>query len=215
MKKKYILLCAAIGALTLVGGLTACKDEPETPAVTAETVCEKLNGFAAKEISSATLNVSVSKGGEELKSQYSLASSDGGYTVSYSYEKINPIAENDGVYTVPADYKTTYTGNMKIVNGAVTSHTGDGSAAEIPTVEKLTASGMKFDTAYFTDFVFDDAKGTVTANVKSSAEFLNQTGFTGTGMKLTLSYGKESITSVKLEYTSANSYQVVASYQFG
>lgn len=155
-----------------------------------KTVYEILDGLAAKKPAGATLGVTTVTGGETLTGSYTFAAAESGYTVTYSYEKLNTVEVSDGGITVPTEAKST-------VSGTTTAET--------------LGLNLSFAQANFTDFT--DSDGSVTAGVSNPAAFMKDREFTCTDMTLSLTYTDSAITAITVSYSTADS-QVTLAYTF-
>lgn len=170
-------------------------------------VYSTLNQLAAKTPQSLALEPSVTADGETLKGEYEVVAEEDGYRVTYSYEKLSLFTEEDGTYPLPEEYKQTVEGEMLVSDGKIVEQNGE--AADL-SIEQITASGVRFSAPCFTDV--EQAEGSFQANVSDPSAFL-QEEFSCTGMTVEVTYG-ETISAMKISYTSQGGAQVVLEYTF-
>ncbi len=165
-------------------------DDPTPDDPTPKTVYEVLNELAKKLPAGVRLTVTTVVDGNTLTGTYEYAAQTDGYTVTYSYEKLNAIEVSDDGIVVPSESKSTVSGEST-------------AATAMPNIE--------FAESYFTDFT--DTQGSVTATVTNIGAFMKDADFEGENMGITLSYTSQAITSLTVTYTTATA-QVTRVYAF-
>ena len=195
--KKFLFVTALIICVLVFFGCTSSKNNYDV-----------INELIKADYSSVKLEVTTTLDGESLKGEYSTTATTGGYKVDYRYEQLNSFAESDGDIVIPDEYKTTYSGSATVVDGKVTSQTGD--ETDIP-LERLTATRLSFSASYFSDVQQRD--GDFFAKVTDVKGFFGQ-AISASNMTVTVKYTAESLNSVTIRYRSGNGAQIIMIYSF-
>ena len=195
--KKFLM----VGAMVLTGTLaiTGCSSVSKT--------YKTLNELARKDYASISLSVTTTLDGETLTGTYTTKAESNGYSVVYSYEKLNTFGVEGDVITVPGEYKTTYSGSFKLVSGERTNQQGDEADFE---TSLLTAAGLNFAADNFAEVESKSDK--LTAKVTNISGFCGKS-LSASDMKIEVEYAKNNLETLKITY-QADGAQVVMNYTF-
>jgi len=207
MKKKSVIILTVtviLAALTLAFAACGKKEENQTQT----DVYTQLNAMLGEAGYPAVLTSKTTENGYVFNGTYTIAESEGTYTVEYSYEKLSTFGISDaGEITLPEDFKTTCTGSLKVRDGKIVEQ--NGAEANL-SPEALTVSGIHLSEASLTDVA--DENGTFSATVTS---LQTVTGITSaaTSATLVITHTDTAVTRLKLTYVTA-SYQTEITYEF-
>lgn len=199
MKRK--ILIGIVSVLCLTVGLCGCSKTK------VKTVYDTLNELKALDYQTVSLSVNATVDGEALTGSYKTTATESGFTVEYTYEQLQTFEEQGGNFVIPESHKTTYNGTMSVVDGKVTSQTGD--SIDLP-VKQLSAENLTFSEAYFSNV--KTSENEFSADVTDAEAFFGQT-VTGS-MTVRITYTKASLTSLVLSYGNASSGEFVLTYRF-
>lgn len=197
--KKFLM----VGAMVLTGTLamTGCSSVSKT--------YKTLNELAQKDYASISLSVTTTLDGETLRGTYTSKAASNGYSVEYSYEKLNSFEVDGDSITVPDEYKTTCSGSLTLVSGEITEQQGDPFVFE---TTLLTASKLYFQAEIFTD-VKTDSKTTFSAKVTSIGSFCGKS-LSVSDMTIEVKYAKKNLETIEITYKADGGAQVVLNYTF-
>ena len=209
MKKSIIALILSFALLTCMTACSGSKKDPEptpggdnTPNVT-ETVYDKLDKFADLKYQQIKLAVVTVTGGIQLSANYTLTENN----VTYSVEQLNMLPSNGDLTGVSPEYKTTYTGYAKIVDGKVTELDGEG--VTLPSYDELKGNFS---------FAESNFKNVTTQGNSFSADVVSPSNFYGStvnvqNMKVIVEYTETAFSKMVITYQTANS-TVTTTYEF-
>ena len=190
MKK---LLLAVVFVFTLFC-LCACHEDDEYT---------QLNKVIATDYAETKIEVQTDAGNGTLNSTITVKKQAGKSTVTYRVEKFTEIS----VGQIPSEYVTVYEGTEEVVNGEVTSQTGD--ALEGISFADVTGLPFVFKEQYFENAVFDN--GVFSAKVFGPGYFTSGRVSGCTDMRVTFDYGGEQKV-LTMVYTDANGALVKVVY---
>lgn len=214
MKKKsafMIVLLVVVLACALI--LNACGSESSGGENGGETQTQnelytRLNTMLANVGYPVTLTSKTTENGVVFNGNYTITKTGDTYSVSYSYEKLSTFGVSaTGEITVPEDYKTTCTGNMKIRNGKIVEQ--NGAEANVA-VESLNVSGITLSETALTNV--QNTSGSFSADV-SSLKTTTGLDVNARDAKITIQYTDAGIVKITLTYSTA-AYQAEISYRF-
>lgn len=168
----------------------------------------KYDALVAKDFDAFTLKVRTEKDGETLNGQYTVTPVNTGKKITYSYQQINEIKEENGEYVFPDEYKSTLTGEMIIDGNTVLSQNG----AELNvSFEKISSIGLEFDESFFANVT--QTEKSFTADVINPSGYLGQT-LNCSQMTTTLRFIGEELIKIELSYLSESGASVYIEYAF-
>lgn len=181
--------------LALLMCATSCKkkDDDDNPSDT-QTVYERLDDMADKSYSSVSVSIVTSTAKAQIFASYVLAQTD----ISYSIEQINALP-TDGVITgTPSNFKTTLSGNAKVVNGKLVSVDGDN--VSLPSYNELNGNF---------NFNEENLKNVVVGNGSLKADVISPSKFYGTSidaneMSIDVTFSTDSLIRVTVTYKTEN-----------
>ncbi len=198
MKKKWFALLGAGVALTVAIAAVGCGGGEKEPYKT-------LNALAAKDYGTVTLTVTTGAGADTLTGTFVATAQEDGVKVTYTYEQWNTFEKEGDSYEIPAEAKTTVSGETVYKDGETVVLSGAPAEADV------TAKGLKFAESYFAEVKAEE--GSFSAAVTEPASFL-QTDITCTGMTVTVAYTAEKLGSIAISYTSSAGTPVTFTYAF-
>ena len=208
MKRSIIALILSIALLVCMTACSGSKDsEPtpggDTPPLVAQTIYEKLDGFADLNYQQIKLSIVTVTGDIQLSANYTLTQSN----VSYSVEQLNMFPSNGDLTGISPECKTTHTGYAKIVDGKVTELDGEG--VPLPSYNELKGNFS---------FAESNFKNVTTQGSSLSADVDSPSSFYGSAvnvqnMKVIVEYTETAFSKMVITYQTDNS-TVTTTYEF-
>ena len=214
MKKKIIFLLVCIMIVSVMLILISCglmnSGSTETTTSKSETVdiYSTINALLNNVDYPITLTTKTTENGYQFMGQYVIAKTGDIYSAEYSYEKASTFGFTDkDEIILPAGFKTTYTGNIKVKNGIIIEKNG---AESNVSVQMLTAKGFALSESALS--------GVKTSNNTFSAEITSFNSVTGLDVdaesaSINITYTDEKITKMTLSY-STSFYKSEITYTF-
>lgn len=206
MKKRITIVTTVIIFAIILIFMTACNEKPQD-------VYTTLNTLTAKEYANVTVNVTTSKGGHTLSDAYSISTSDGQSTISYTVEELNTFDLVSG--RLPENYKTVKNGVAKVEDGKVTEINGDEVSIEF---EKIGTSVFTFKQEYFANVVetTDDSGNDIFSADISDIKAFMKAKDECVGAKIVVKYNKteDKLVSIEISYSNQTSTNVQMSYNY-
>ena len=182
---------------------------PETDWEEKEAFCEELTKLSKNGYSKIELNIATTSKGITLNSQFVLNEKE----VEYSIEKLTSFKTNeDGSIEGPASFKETQTGTAMLSEKNDTI-IFDGEIIEITTYHTLVGS-FNFVPENVGNFQSNNSNGkTITFEANDASAFLGTNIAGAENMVVTVSYSKDGISDMTIQY-STETAQVVMTYAF-
>ena len=139
----------------------------------------------------------------QLSANYTLTQNN----VSYSVEQLNTLPSNGDLTGISPEYKTTYTGCAKIVDGKVTEL--DGEEVIIPSYDELKGN-FSFAESNFKNVTTQGRS--LSADVDSPSSFYGST-VNVQNMKVIVEYTETAFSKMIITYQTDNS-TVTTTYEF-
>ena len=153
------------------------------------------------------LTVKTTEDGNVFNGSYTITEHGDVRAANYSYEKLSTFEINGDDVVIPNDFKTTYTGRIKIKDGKIIEQNG---AAINVAVEALNAGGLTLSASALENVKTD--RGNFSADI-TSLKTVTGMDVAATGAKINISYTDVKITTIVLSY-SASSYHTEMTYRF-
>jgi hypothetical protein len=198
-------LCLILSCLLLVS-FVGCKDKEKETDNTINYA--KYSAMISKDFDSFTLKVTTKLDDDTLNGQYTVETVTAGKKITYSYQKINEIIEENGEYVFPEEYKSTLNGELLINGNVILSQNGED--LNLP-FDKISSIGLEFEADFFEN---------VTQTDKSfSATVVNPSGYVGrtlscTQMTTTLRFIEDTLIKLEISYLSEHGASVYIEYSF-
>ena len=206
MKKKILVtIIIAILALTL----TACGLIPKDG-----DTYDELNEMLKADYQGVNLEVQTTMNGVTLVNKFMSTIGANNTIVSYEIQELATIDQvcDADIYVIPDNMIVKKTGTAVIKNGVIVEQNGDAVEIPVTSLENLTIQ--------FKDSFFNMAQGTYEAgayvfkaDVTNIKGFTGNDNFDGTNMSVMVRYN-EKISSIVIDYTSANGATVKVIYTF-
>ena len=180
---------------------TSCKnmDDPEpTPdnnPSDKQTVYERLDDMADKSYVSVSVSIATTTSTAHLSAKYILTRT----IVSYSIEQLNTLPTDGNITGAFSDFKTTLSGNAKIVNGKLISV--DDENVSLPSYSELKGN-FSFDEKNFRNAVVGN--GSLKADVISPSAFYG-TSVDAKEMSIDVTFSDDSLIRLTVTYKTENS----------
>lgn len=204
MKKKILVtIIIAILALTL----TACGLIPK-----GGDTYDELNEMLKADYQGVNLEVQTTMNGVTLVNSFTSNIGTNSTIVTYSIQELATFDSTDGNYVVPDNMIVKKTGTAVIKNGVIVEQNGD--AVEIP-VASLENISIQFKDSFFNmaQSTYEAGAYVFKADVTNIKGFTGNDNFDGTNMSVMVRYN-EKISSIVIDYTSANGATVKVIYTF-
>lgn len=204
MKKKILVtIIIAILALTL----TACGLIPKDG-----DTYDELNEMLKADYQSVNLEVQTTMNGVTLVNSFTSNIGANNTIVTYSVQELATFDNTDGNYVVPDNMIVKKTGTAVIKNGVIVEQNGDAVEISVTSLENLT---IKFKDSFFNmaQSTYEAGAYVFKADVTNIKGFTGNDNFDGTNMSIMVRYN-DKLSSMVIDYTSANGATVKAIYTF-
>lgn len=207
-----IILIAIIVALVVVCFRTCRKknapDDVEGANQTQTDIYVKLNSLLNGIGYPVILSTKTREGENVFNGNYTITEHGDVRAASYSYEKLSTFEIRDDEVVIPEDFKTTYTGRIKIKNGKIIEQNG---AALNLFVETLDVKGLSLTESALTNVKTE--RGIFSADI-TSLKTVAGIDLAANDAKISIAYTDAKITKIVLSY-AASSYRTEMTYRFG
>ncbi len=218
MRKKsviFIVTAVIVALMTLVFnacGKTESTSSSNTDTTTSPTtqtdVYTQLNQMLSTAGYPVTLTTKTTENNYVFRSDYSITEESGTCSVDYSYERLSTfVITDDGEIILPEDFKTTYTGNVKVRNGKIIEQ--DGAEVDID-VSAFDVKGITLSESALTNV--QTSEGSFSAKIPS-LKTVAGIDVNSSDAAIAIQYTDAKITKITITYSTA-SYQSEMVYKF-
>lgn len=210
-----IIVLIAIIAVLVVVCLRTCRKNDVMPSVESEDasqtptdICAHLNTLLNTVGYPVILTVKTTEDGNVFNGNYTITEHGDVRAADYSYEKLSTFEIGDDDVVIPEDFKTTYTGRIKIKDGKIIEQNG---AALNVAIEALNVRGLALPTSALTNVKAE--RGLFSADI-TSLKTVTGLDLAASDAKINITYTDAKITTIVLSY-STTSYHTEMTYRFG